>query len=67
MDDGDGMMMIELQAKQIAENSTRYKGSAPCTGCGIMANPIDVLYNKGRCLSCLTQDRVRRVKNKMVG
>lgn len=67
MDDGDGAAMMELQAKQIAHNLTVYKGSAPCTSCGIMANPIEVLYNKGRCLDCVTQDRTRRAKNRMVG
>ena len=30
MDDGDGMLIMELQAKQIAENATRYTGSHPC-------------------------------------
>ena len=34
MDDGDGMMIMELQAKQIAQNATIYKGSAPCPACG---------------------------------
>ena len=33
MDDGDGMMTMELQAKLLADNATRYNGSAPCPTC----------------------------------
>lgn len=65
MDDGDGMMMMELQAKKIAENATQYKGSAPCPTCGIVMNPVELLSNKGRCLSCVTQERATRAKNRM--
>jgi hypothetical protein len=67
MDDGDGMISIELQAKKIAENATRYKGSHPCPTCGIIMNPVEFLSsNKGRCLNCVTQERMKRAKNKMV-
>lgn len=65
MDDGDGMMMMELQAKKIAENATQYKGSAPCPTCGIVMNPVELLSNKGRCLACVTQERATRAKNRM--
>ena len=64
-DDGDGAYILELQAKQIAENATRYKGSAPCPTCGIIMNPVEFLSNKGRCLNCVTQERMRRSKNRM--
>ena len=54
-------------AKKIAENATRYKGSHPCPTCGIIMNPVEFLSsNKGRCLSCVTQERTKRAKNKMV-
>jgi hypothetical protein len=67
MDDGDGMISMELQAKKIAENATRYKGSHPCPTCGIIMNPVEFLSsNKGRCLNCVTQERMKRAKNKMV-
>lgn len=65
MFDGDGAETMELQAKQIAENATRYKGSAPCPSCGIIMNPVEFLNNRGRCLNCVTQERMRRSKNKM--
>jgi hypothetical protein len=64
-DDGDGGFMMELQAKKIAENATMYKGSAPCPSCGVVLNPVEFLQNSGRCLSCVTQERARRAKNRM--
>lgn len=66
MDDGDGMISMELQAKKIAENATRYKGSHPCPTCGIIMNPVEFLSSsKGRCLNCVTQERMKRAKNRM--
>lgn len=65
MDDGDGMMSMELQAKKIAQNATMYRGSAPCPSCGVIMNPVEFMQNRGRCLSCVTQERVRRAKNRM--
>jgi hypothetical protein len=67
MDDGDGMMIMELQAKKIAENATHYNGSAPCPTCGVIMNPVEFMQNKGHCLSCLTQGRATLAQNKMVG
>lgn len=64
-DDGDGMFTMELQAKQIAENATMYRGSAPCPSCGVIMNPVEFMQNRGRCLSCVTQERARRAKNRM--
>lgn len=64
-DDGDGAFIMELQAKKIAENATIYKGSAPCPTCGVIMNPVEFLSNNGRCLSCVTQERARRAKNRM--
>jgi hypothetical protein len=56
-----------LQAKKIAENAINYKGSHPCPSCGIIMNPIEFLHsNNGRCLNCVTQERYKRAKNKMV-
>lgn len=67
MDDGDGMITMELQAKKIAENATMYKGSHPCPTCGVVMNPVEFLSShKGRCLNCVTQERAQRAKNKMV-
>lgn len=65
MDDGDGMMIMELQAKQIAHNATVYKGSAPCPACGVIVNPVEFMQNKGRCINCVTQERATRAKNRM--
>jgi hypothetical protein len=67
MFDGDGAETMELQAKQIAQNSTRYNGSAPCPTCGIMMNPVEFMQNKGHCLNCLTQKRATLARNQMVG
>jgi hypothetical protein len=65
MDDGDGMLTMELQAKQIVDNATRYNGSAPCPTCGVIMNPVEFLSNKGHCLSCTTAKNAKRVKEKM--
>ena len=65
MDDGSGSYTMELQAKKIAENATIYKGSAPCPTCGVVMNPVEFMQNRGRCLSCVTQERARRAKNRM--
>lgn len=66
MDDGDGSFMMEIQARQIAENATRYKGSAPCPACGVVMNPVEALYSKGMCPACYAQKMSNRVKRKMV-
>lgn len=66
MDDGDGSFIMEIQARQIAENATRYKGSAPCPACGIIMNPVEALYSKGLCQVCYSQKLSDRVKRKMV-
>ena len=64
-DDGDGALMMELQAKKIAENATLYKGSAPCPTCGVIMNPVEFLHSNGRCLKCVTQQKATRAKNRM--
>ena len=66
MDDGDGSFMMEIQAREIAENATRYKGSHPCSTCGIIMNPVQALYSKGMCASCYAQKMSDRIKRKMV-
>lgn len=66
MFDGDGSEMMELQARKIAENSTLYKGSAPCPACGVVMNPVEALYSKGMCIGCYSQKMADRVKRKMV-
>jgi hypothetical protein len=65
MDDGDGMITMELQAKQIADNATRYNGSAPCPTCGVIMNPVEFLSNRGHCLSCTSAKNAKKVKEKM--
>jgi hypothetical protein len=65
MDDGDGMITMELQAKQIADNATRYNGSAPCPTCGVIMNPVEFLSNKGHCLSCTSAKNAKKIKEKM--
>jgi hypothetical protein len=65
MDDGDGSFTMELQAKQIAENATRYNASSPCPTCGMIMNPVEFISNRGHCLSCLTVSKAARVKGRM--
>ena len=65
MDDGDGMITMELQAKQIADNATKYNGSAPCPTCGVIMNPVEFLSNKGHCLSCTSAKNAKKIKEKM--
>lgn len=64
-DDGDGALTMELQAKNIADNATLYNGSSPCPTCGMIMNPVEFLSSQGHCLSCLTQKRAKRAKEKM--
>lgn len=65
-DDGDGALIMELQAKKIADNATLYNGSSACPTCGVVMNPVEFLANQGHCLSCVTQKRAQRAKEKMV-
>jgi hypothetical protein len=65
MNDGDGMMTMVLQARQIADNATMYNGSAPCPTCGVIMNPVEFISNRGHCLSCVTQRNAKRIKEKM--
>ena len=64
--DGDGGEILEFQAKKIADNATKYNGSAPCPTCGVIMNPVEFMANKGHCLSCLTQNRAKLAQSKMV-
>ena len=66
MFDGDGGEVLELQAKQLAQNATKYNGSAPCPTCGVLMNPVEFMQNKGHCLSCLTQNKATLLHSKMV-
>lgn len=65
MDDGGGFS-LEIQAGQLVSNAMNYKGSAPCTTCGLIMNPVEVMYSKGMCPNCYAQQRADRVKRKMV-
>lgn len=62
---GDGSEPMEYQAKTIMNNIMTYNGSAPCPTCGVIMNPVEFMQNRGKCLSCLSQDRSTRVKEKM--
>lgn len=64
-DDGDGALIMELQAKKIAENITRYNGSSPCPTCGVVINPVEFLANQGHCTGCTTAKRQKRAKELM--
>ena len=66
MFDGDGGEVLEFQARKIAENATRYNGSAPCPTCGVIMNPVEFMANKGHCLPCFTQGRAKLAQDKMV-
>jgi hypothetical protein len=65
MFDGDGGETLELQAYQIAQNATMYKGSSPCPTCGVIVNPVEFMYNKGLCPPCYQTRLSNRVKGKM--
>jgi hypothetical protein len=65
MFDGDGSETMELQARQIADNATRYNASAPCPTCGVIMNPVEFIQNRGHCYSCLSQKRAARIKSGM--
>ena len=65
MDDGDGMMTVELQAKKIADNLTRYNGSSPCPTCGMIMNPVEFMANRGHCTPCTAQRNASRVRKGM--
>ena len=65
MFDGDGSEIMELQAKQIMENATKYNGSSPCPTCGVIMNPVEFMQNRGHCMSCLSQKRMARIKGGM--
>ena len=62
---GDGAETLEYQARTIAENATKYNGSAPCPTCGVVMNPVEFISNRGHCLSCLTVSKSARVKGRM--
>jgi len=66
MFDGDGAETMELQAKKVMQNAMHYRGSAPCPTCGVIMNPVEFMYNQGKCLNCLTQQKASRIKGKMV-
>lgn len=65
MDTEGGGYTLELQAKKIAENAMNYNGSAPCPTCGVIMNPMEFLQYQGRCVSCVSQERATRIKNRM--
>jgi hypothetical protein len=67
MYDGDGQDTLELQAFQIAQNATLYRGSAPCPTCGVIMNPTEFLYSMmGICPPCGEKRKQARIKGKMV-
>lgn len=63
--DGDGALTMELQARKIAENIALYNGSHPCPTCGVLVDPVQFMYNRGHCSSCVSQRRQSRVRNGM--
>ena len=65
MDDGDGMMTMELQAKTMVDNLTKYNGSRPCPACGTITNPVEFLASQGFCVGCTAKRAQARAKNLM--
>lgn len=63
--DDDGAETMEMQAYKIAQNTLSYNASHPCPQCGVILNPVEYMYNKGLCNSCLNDRAARRVKRKM--
>ena len=65
MDDGDGAYTLELQAREIAQNSVIYRGSAPCPQCGIIMNPVQYMFSKGLCPQCHDARMTMRVRKRL--
>jgi hypothetical protein len=65
MFDGDGAEEIEMQALQIAQGATQYRGSAPCPQCGVIMNPVEYMMAKGVCNSCENTRLAKRVARRM--
>lgn len=63
--DGDGGETLELQAYKIVQNTLQYNSSHPCPQCGVIINPVEYMYNKGLCNSCLNARVERRLRGKM--
>jgi predicted RNA-binding Zn-ribbon protein involved in translation (DUF1610 family) len=64
MDDGDGAYTLELQAKIIADNAIKYRGTAPCPSCGVLMNPVEAMM-RAVCPPCHEKRMTQRVKRKM--
>jgi rRNA maturation endonuclease Nob1 len=65
MDFDGGGYILEMQAKKIVENATKYNGSHPCTGCGLIMDPVSAMYSKGMCPQCFAQVKAKRLKDGM--
>jgi hypothetical protein len=62
---GEGMagaMDVSLETQR--KIPTSYNGSAPCTACGMMLNPVQSLHTK-LCSSCNRRKMTELVKGRM--
>jgi hypothetical protein len=64
MDDGDGALAIEMMAGQSPQAilQTIYNGSAQCSGCDCVMNPLTTLYTGDLCPDCMTQKGAKRAQ-----
>ena len=64
MDDGDGALTLELQAKKIADSIAQYNGSKSCTMCGGGVSPVTAMYSS-LCTNCLNTRAATLAKGRM--
>jgi hypothetical protein len=65
MDLDGGGYTLDMQAKRVVDNVLNYRGSHPCPQCGLIMDPVAVMYSKGLCADCFSQVKAKRLKNRM--
>lgn len=65
MDMESGGFTVDMQAKLIMDNATKYNGSAACPQCGVIMDPVSMMYSKGMCPQCFAQHSAKRLKDRM--
>ena len=45
MDIESGGFTLDMQAKLVMDNSLKYNGSAPCPQCGVIMDPVSMMYS----------------------
>jgi hypothetical protein len=65
MDIEGGSYTLDMQAKTIVDNTMKYNGSHPCSGCGLIMDPVSAMYSKGMCPQCFASRNAKRLKDRM--